>query len=193
MNRSFRPIDTHNSHTKPPPPPTHTHTHKSVRHGNERANSGCYAHVLAGTVLEDAALLDSDVASLINWLPTFQYDVVAFYSCEETIKKARHFVYWISCHKCCLETSMRRQSPEQNPQLYRSENLKNRMQNGCVLTVPLLGSVDQQSSEKLSVSRRIYTKHMTIFWKYHKSYHHLCKIRVFLCTQSTDLLTSSFP
>jgi hypothetical protein len=32
---------------------------KNVRHGNERANSGCYAHVLAGTVLEDAFLLDS--------------------------------------------------------------------------------------------------------------------------------------
>jgi hypothetical protein len=62
--------------THPPPPPPKKK--KSVRRGNERANSGCYAHVLAGTVLQDAVLLDSDVASLVNWLPTFQCNAVAF-------------------------------------------------------------------------------------------------------------------
>jgi hypothetical protein len=53
MDKSFRPIDTNN------PPP-------NVRHGHERANSGCYAHVLAGTVLQDEVILGSDVALLVN-------------------------------------------------------------------------------------------------------------------------------
>ena len=108
--------------------------------------------------------------TLRYWLTDcrLQYDVVAFLFVGRNVQKDRYFVHWISGHKCCLETSTRRQSPEQNPQLYRSENLKTRWQNGCVLNALLLGSVNQQSSEKLSVSRSIYMEHMTVFWKHHK-------------------------
>jgi hypothetical protein len=100
-------------------------------------------------------------------LLTLQYGVVAFLFLGRNVKKKKKKKKTkadISTeYRATNVVLKRRRDVRAQNKILSSENLKTRSQNGCVLNALLLGSVNQQSSEKLSVSRSIYMEHMTVF------------------------------